>query len=226
MNVGCAVVESHGVFGWAASTAWNLVRDVLFKIDEVKVEVNEGRKGNERIGLSGLSDIVCWNPYVMLPKEDCDDETWEKEGTAGDSPETRPDGTNWGSGTHNEAQKSSNFRANNVISLHESKGNITKMNAPKKHMLVFKSQLMGMSEPNALDCDYLDPYGEGYRGQVHVAADGSPCLPWPKDWVVKHHGSGLVLDNSACQKIQEDTLCWEACLAQQEVQNCCCLICD
>ena len=191
MNVGCAVVESHGVFGWAASGAWDLVRSVLFAIDSVNSEIT----GNKWFGLSGLKDIVCWDPYVMLPAEDCDDEEWEGEGNSGDTPETRPYGTNFGSGTHNDAQKPSNFgpgrtvvptsfqgSATNVISLHETKGNITKMNAPKKHMLVFKSQLMGSGEPTALDCDYLDPYGEGYRGQVHVAADGSPCLPWPKDW--------------------------------------------
>ena len=95
---------------------------------------------------------------------------------------------------------------------------ISKLNEPKKTMLVFKSQMQGSDTPNG-HCDFMDPFGEGYRGKANVAGDGNPCLPWPKKWVVEYHGSGLVLDHAACKEIQGDTLCWEACLKEQEVSS-------
>ena len=94
---------------------------------------------------------------------------------------------------------------------------LAKLDAPKRSMLMIKPQMAASGEQNNLGCDYLDPFGEGYRGTVNVAASGSACLPWPKEWVLLHHGGGLAKDPSVCSGIPSDTKCWEACVAQLEV---------
>jgi hypothetical protein len=40
-------------------------------------------------------------------------------------------------------------------------------------------------------CSYIGPGGDDYRGLVDQTADGTPCLPWPKGWALKYHGSGV-----------------------------------
>jgi hypothetical protein len=94
---------------------------------------------------------------------------------------------------------------------------LAKLDAPKKSMLLIKPQMAASGEQSNLGCDYLDPFGEGYRGTANVAASGKPCLPWPQEWVVLHHGGGLAKDPSGCAGIPADTRCWDACLAQLEV---------
>ena len=96
---------------------------------------------------------------------------------------------------------------------------LAKLDAPTKSMLMIKPQMAAVGEQNNFDCDYLDPFGEGYRGTANVAASGRECLPWPKEWVVLHHGGGLAKDPSVCSGIPSDTKCWEACLAQLEVNE-------
>ena len=49
-------------------------------------------------------------------------------------------------------------------------------------------------------CAYLAPGGDDYRGLVNVTGDGTPCLPWPKGWAGKHHGSGLAKDQEECEE--------------------------
>ena len=97
---------------------------------------------------------------------------------------------------------------------------LARLDAPKKSMLMIKPQMAAASGAQSnLDCDYLDPFGEGYRGTANVAASGKPCLPWPQEWVVLHHGGGMAKDPSACAGIPADTKCWDACLAQLEVNQ-------
>ena len=94
---------------------------------------------------------------------------------------------------------------------------------PHQTYFMTKSQLAetGSVSADKLHCDYLDPVGASYRGSRSEAWDGSPCLPWPKQWVTLHHGQGLAKDDSACNEILANTKCWSACIAQQETNSFC-----
>lgn len=41
-------------------------------------------------------------------------------------------------------------------------------------------------------CSYLGVGGGDYRGLVDHTGDGFKCLPWPKGWALKYHGSGML----------------------------------
>ena len=70
-------------------------------------------------------------------------------------------------------------------------------------------------------CAYLAPGGDDYRGLVNVTGDGTPCLPWPKGWAGKHHGSGLAKDQEECEDLAQGSRCWQSCIAQQQTNNFC-----
>ncbi len=70
-------------------------------------------------------------------------------------------------------------------------------------------------------CSYLGPGGDDYRGLIDHTGDGTPCLPWPKGWAAKYHGSGLAKDIEACSDLPSGSRCWEACLDKQETNNFC-----
>ena len=70
-------------------------------------------------------------------------------------------------------------------------------------------------------CSYLGPNGGEYRGAVDHTEDGTKCLPWPKGWAGKYHGSGLAKDLAACDEFNQGSRCYEACLDQQETNSYC-----
>lgn len=78
-------------------------------------------------------------------------------------------------------------------------------------------QLADIAQPK---CSYLGPGGGDYRGLADKA-NGEQCLPWPKSWAAKYHGSGLAKDILACTDIPMGSRCWEACIGEQETNKYC-----
>ena len=78
--------------------------------------------------------------------------------------------------------------------------------------------LAGLENPK---CHYIAPGGDDYRGLINVTGDGTPCLPWPKGYAGKYHGSGLAKDPDACEDIPSGTRCWQSCSMEQQTNNFC-----
>ena len=69
--------------------------------------------------------------------------------------------------------------------------------APERPRIAAKAHVTVLAETNK--CSYLGPGGDDYRGTVDHTGDGTKCLPWPKGWVLKYHGSGVCLRVTACE---------------------------
>jgi len=70
-------------------------------------------------------------------------------------------------------------------------------------------------------CDYKDPQGTDYRGDLQVAYDGTPCIPWPTEWAIKYYGAGLRLDATECAGLPTNSKCFQGCLAQAATNKYC-----
>ena len=76
-------------------------------------------------------------------------------------------------------------------------------------------------EARKMHCSYLGPGGADYRGTMDSTGDGKQCLPWPKSYALKYHGSGLAKDIAACAAYAVGSRCYESCLAEQETNTYC-----